>query len=70
MDYANFNEVKEGDKLVADGGFTCLKQGQVGTVVRTGTGDLAIPCDNGHHTLDGQVDDEGAVILGLSLHGG
>jgi len=67
MNYAKINDVKEGDKLIADAGFTCMRDGQVGTVVRTEAGDLAIPCDDGLHCLDGQVDEEGGEIIGLRL---
>lgn len=55
-------DVKEGDKLIADAGFTCMKDGQVGEVFRTEGGDLAIPCADGSHTLDGQANDDGELI--------
>lgn len=55
-------DVKAGDRLVADGGFTCIRNGQVGTVVRTKDGALAIPCDAGLHCLDGQTDEAGNLI--------
>ena len=59
------NEVKEGDKLVADSGFICIREGQVSEVFHTPEGCLAIPCDGGHHLLDGQIDDEGGSMIGL-----
>ena len=60
------NEIKAGDKLIADAGFTCMKDGQVGVVVRTEGGALAVPCDAGHHLLDGQVDDKTGELIGLA----
>ena len=59
------SDVKEGDKLVADAGFTCMRDGQASAVVRTAKGDLAIPCDKGLHVLDGQVG-EGGELVGFS----
>lgn len=46
-------EVKVGDKLVADGGFTCLKEGEVVEVKKDGLG-LYVDCTYFHHYLDGQ----------------
>ena len=69
MDYANINEVKEGDKLIADGGFTSLKAGDVREIIRTKDGDLAIHCSGpgGINTFDGQVDHErGGEVIGLA----
>lgn len=65
------NEVKEGDRLVADGGFTCMCEGQVGIVARTETGELFIPCAEGLHCLDGQLEHHGErghddELVGLS----
>ena len=56
------DDVKEGDKLVADAGFTCLKDGQEVKVCRTPDGLLAIPCACGDHLLDGQVEEHGELI--------
>lgn len=48
-------EVKVGDKLVADGGFTCIKEGQVVEVKKNATDGLYVDCDYGHHSLEGQL---------------
>lgn len=64
-------DVKVGDKLVADGGFTCLRKGQVSVVARADKGELFIPCDDGMHCLDGQLEHHGErghddELVGLS----
>jgi hypothetical protein len=48
------SEVKPGDRLVADEGFTCLEAGQVVEVVETPDG-LAVMCRHGPHLLSAQV---------------
>lgn len=63
-------DVKEGDQVIADGGFTCLKDGAVLTVkthptigAALGPGhQLYVECDAGGHFLDGQTDDDGEII--------
>lgn len=60
----NIKNIKRGDKLIADGGFTCLKPGAKRTVFIDG-GKPYICCDHGHHFLDGQMDAEG-YLVGLS----
>lgn len=58
--------VKVGDKLVADGGFTCLAEGSINTVCQKGNGPLFIRCKEGDHILLGQTDKDGNLV-GLSL---
>lgn len=77
-DFPKLDDLKPGDKLVADGGFTCLKAGEVVTVEKDGDG-LFVRCcahddgDYGHpvndsrneqHYLDGQ-EGEGGECVGL-----
>jgi hypothetical protein len=57
-------DLKEGDKLVADGGFTCLNEGQIVEVKKDAAGELYVPCRSGRHALDGQTDD-GETLVGL-----
>lgn len=64
-DYAKETEVKAGTVLIADGGFTCIKEGAELTV-QDGPSGLFVPCDCGTHSIDGQLDD-GEVYIGLSL---
>ena len=49
-------DVGEGDVLIADGGFTCLREGQH-CLVRSDEGGLWVACDDGSHMLDGQLND-------------
>ena len=55
------DEVKVGDKLVCDGGFTCVKGGftcvKEGAVVviQEDKNGLYFECEEGRHYLDGQV---------------
>lgn len=65
MNYAKESEVKVGTVLVADGGFTCIREGAELTVQDSGTG-LVVRCDCGTHSIDGQLDD-GEVYIGLRL---
>ena len=46
--------VKEGDTLIADGGFDCLPKG--GHLVRRDQSGLYLDCAMGRHALEGQVD--------------
>lgn len=63
MTFAKIADVKAGDTLIADGGFTCLKAGPV--VVEQDDGGKFIPCSDGRHYLAGQAD--GGRYVGLSL---
>lgn len=56
--WARLSELKAGDKLVADGGFTCIKKGGVVVVEARGDGQLYVGCRSGSHYLDGQVSGE------------
>lgn len=51
-----YKDVKPGDILVVDGGFTCMKAGEHKKVYRRHDGDLFVLCEEGSHCLDGQVD--------------
>lgn len=62
--YAKLSELKPGDVLVADGGFTCMKEGARMKVVKDHDGSLFLPCDCGGHHLVGQADD-GEHLIGL-----
>jgi len=60
------SDVKQGDVLIADGGFTCLKEGQR-CAVQSDSNGLFIPCNEGKHYLDGQVSfDNKGELVGLT----
>ncbi len=58
-------DLKPGDKLEADGGFTCLSAGQR-CEVKADAERLYIECTEGHHYLEGQTDfATGTELVGL-----
>jgi hypothetical protein len=59
MKYA---DLKPGDELIADGGFTCLKENQLVKVLSNRNRELVVMCADGEHSLDGQQDDDGNLI--------
>lgn len=63
-EYARIADVKTGDMLEDDGGFGCLDGVSKHVVQADMNGQLFIPCDEGQHYLDGQVDD-GDHCVGL-----
>jgi hypothetical protein len=63
MERIKLNDLKPGDTIVADGGFTCLRAGE--HKVWEKHGQLVVVCDDGDHFLDGQEDDDG-YLVGLS----
>lgn len=65
--WAKLSELKDGDYIEIDGGFTCAKQGvyRLSASVRpNGKIDLYFPCDDIFHFLDGQADD-GEHLIGI-----
>ncbi len=61
--FAKISDVKAGDKLKTDGGFTCMAEGEVKTIIADEAGRLFIECCDGRHALDGQ--EEGEIYVGL-----
>jgi len=57
----DIDDVKVGDKLVADRGFKCLKPGEVVTVAEF-EGALFVPCKMNRHYLKGQMDAEHQLV--------
>ena len=57
-------EVKAGNVLIADGGFTCLQEGQECLVRDYGKG-LYVECSAGEHYLDGQLTDDEERYVGF-----
>jgi len=58
------SKLKAGDSVCVDGSFTCLKPG-FHLVEKSKLG-LYICCDDGEHYLDGQEDEPGGDLVGLS----
>lgn len=65
-EFAHIDHVCEGTHLVADGGFTCIEQGAELTVIADEYGLLYVPCRDGMHYLEGQLDENRYVGLYLS----
>ena len=63
--FAKITDVSAGTALVADGGFTCLRDGEAVTARPDEDGLLYVLCDDGRHYLSGQID--GDVYTGLSI---
>jgi hypothetical protein len=45
-------DVKAGDIIKADGGFSCIKEGAVLMVMERHTGELYVECSEGRHYLN------------------
>lgn len=63
--WAQVAAVGAGDVLVADGGFTCLREGQRVTVECDAHGLKRVRCADGWHDLAGQVSDDGSELVGF-----
>lgn len=57
-------EIKDGDTVVLDAGFTCVKAGPI--TVRKDDRGLYFNCSHGRHYLDGQEDHPGRDLVGIS----
>lgn len=62
-EFAKASEVNVGDTLEADGGFTCLCEGDRKPVMKNVDNRLYIECNEGKHFLEGQ--EENGVYIGL-----
>ena len=62
--WAKLSELKEGDKLIADGDFTCLRSAGSVKIKKDHAG-FYFECSEGQHYLDGQLDDDGEHLIGL-----
>jgi hypothetical protein len=56
---ARLDDLKAGDTLFADDGFTCMQAGV--KTVREDEDGLYIPCADGSHYLDGQLREDGTL---------
>ena len=64
--YAKLSELKTGDKVEVDGGFTCMTEGENYDVRHDPERGFYIACNaQGGHALDGQLGDDGETLIGL-----
>lgn len=54
------SDLKAGDSVFADSGFTCLHGGF--HTVCADDGGLYLECDDGHHYLEGQENEHGELV--------
>ena len=64
MAKVKFSEVKAGDFIKADGGFTCLDAGEVCKVYADDglQSNPHVPCREGKHFLCGQIGTDGVLV--------
>lgn len=60
------NQVSTGTVLIPDGGFDCMLEGCPIKVFDVGNS-LAVPCNEGTHFLDGQIDGENLIGFYLAV---
>ena len=59
-------DLKVGDKVIADGGFTCLDEGQECEVMKYDFDEgFYVKCSRGEHSLIGQLNDEESYYVGF-----
>lgn len=59
------SDVRRGTQLRCDSGFTCMTNGDVKIVEQDKDGDLYVPCRQGHHSLAGQISEDGTMYVGF-----
>lgn len=59
------NELRQGDVVLVDGGFTCMQKGR--QTVQADSAGLYVECREGKHYLAGQEDRAGADLVGVEL---
>jgi hypothetical protein len=60
MSKIKLRQLKDGDTIILDGGFTCKRAGRV--KVEEDDYGLFFTCSDGHHYLVGQYDEKGYLI--------
>lgn len=60
MNALSYDDLKEGDVIVADAGFDCIKPGEY--IVKDERGELFIDCCKGRHWLDGSRGAGGLLV--------
>ena len=64
--FAPVSAVRAGTKIVVDGGFTCVEEGERHVILEDDDG-LYFECRAGHHYLDGQLSDDELTYVGVYL---
>lgn len=66
-EYAKAGQLKAGDEVQVDDGFTCLRANSTHTVFsgKNCPDALYIKCDKGIHWLDGQLAADGETLIGV-----
>jgi hypothetical protein len=54
-------DIRPGDVLIADAGFTCMRDQSEHEVFKDNGGHLYIRCSEGAHYLNGQLNDDGTL---------
>lgn len=67
MTQATIENVTVGTRLRADTGFTCLDDMALVIVCADHDGDLYVPCRDGAHYLEGQLDDDWWGYVGFTI---
>jgi hypothetical protein len=57
LEYKTLSETNEGDQVMVDDGFTCIKPLSKKVVKKDDSNCLYVDCDCGQHYLDGQYED-------------
>lgn len=57
----SLEEIKHGDILIADGGFTCLQEGEELEVKLDKNSEKYVECEQGYHFLVGQENSDGKI---------
>jgi len=61
-----FADIKTGDILIPDAGFTCMSAGSEKTVLKDTDGSLYVTCEEGSHLLCGQISShDPSLIVGF-----
>ena len=66
MELVKMKDIKPGDKLFCDNGFSCLAPRTICEVKKNENGFLFIECNFGMHFLDGQLNEDGS-LEGLTI---
>jgi hypothetical protein len=64
-EWAKLSELKAGDKIQTDGGFTCGMNNKILIVENDDDDKLFVRCGEGNHLLAGQVDSDEGHLVGM-----